>query len=101
MNTKAPAVSETRWKSMGKVSDWIKSNRVDVLAYLYLKKLSMAPGPSCWIVMMFIHKISAEAPITFRRLEGLATLVSKQSERLKHLNGVYARFFNTAGPLSD
>lgn len=99
-HTKAPTVSDTRWESMSTVSGWFKSNRVDVLAYLDLKKPSVAPSPSWWIVIMFIHKISAEATITFRSLEGLTTLVSQQREGLRHLHGVYARLFNASGPLS-
>lgn len=50
---------------------------------------------------MFIQKISAEAFITFRNLEGLTTLVSHQREALQHLQGVYVQLFNASGPLSD
>ena len=101
MNTKTPTVSDTRWESMSTVSGCFKSNRVGVLAYLDLKKPSVAPSPSWWIVIMFIHKISAEATITFRNLEGLTTIVSQQREGLRHLHGVYAQLFNASGPLSD
>ena len=101
MNTKTPTVSDTRWESMSTVSGWFKLNRVDVMAYINLKKPSVAPSPSWWIVIMFIHKISAEATITFRNLEGLTTIVSQQREGLRHLHGVYAWLFNASGPLSD
>jgi len=100
MKTKAPTVSDTRWESMGKVSAWFKTNRVGVLAYLDLKKPSVAPSPSWWIVLMFIQKISAEATITFRSLEGLTTIVSQQREGLRRLHVVYVRLFNASGPLS-
>jgi hypothetical protein len=61
---------------MSKVFTWFKTNRVDVLAYLDLKKPAVAPSPSWWIVLMFCQKISAEATITFRSLEGLTTIVA-------------------------
>lgn len=99
MKTKAPTASDTHWESMGKVSEWFKMNRVDVLAYLNIKKPCVAPSPSWWIVIMFIQKISAEATITFRSLEGITIIVSQQREGLRHLHDVYARLFNARGPL--
>ncbi|BBN17466.1 hypothetical protein MPTK1_7g14750 [Marchantia polymorpha subsp. ruderalis] len=100
LKTKAPTVSDTRWESKGKVATKFKTNRVGVLAYLGLKKPSVAPSPSWWIVLMFIVKISAEATITFRSLEGLTTIVSQQREGLQRLHDVYVRLFKASGPLS-
>lgn len=45
MEAKALTVTDTRWESMSKVAGWFKANRVDVLAYLILKKPSVAPSP--------------------------------------------------------
>ena len=67
---------------------------------LDLKKPSVAPSSSWWNVLMFIRKISAEATINFRSLEGLATIVSQQREGLRRLHAVYVRLFNASGPLS-
>lgn len=100
MKTKAPTVSDTRWESMSKVSTWFKTNRVDVLAYLDLKKPAVAPSSSWWIVLMFCQKISTEATITFRSLEGLTTIVAQQREGLRRLHDVYARLLKASGPLS-
>lgn len=61
---------------------------------------SVAPSPLWWIVLMFIEKISAEATITFRSLEGLTTIVSKQREGLQRLHDVYIRLFKASQPLS-
>jgi hypothetical protein len=85
---------------MSKVSTWFKTNRVDVLAYLDLKKPAVAPSSSWWIVLMFCQKISTEATITFRSLEGLTTIVAQQREGLRRLHDVYARLLKVSGPLS-
>lgn len=100
MNTKAPTVADTRWESMSKVSSWFKTNRVEVLAYLNQNKPAVAPTPSWWIVLMFIQKISDEATQTFRRLEGLTTLVSQQREGLRQLHDNYMCLLDASGPLS-
>jgi hypothetical protein len=49
---------------------------------------------------MFCQKISAEATITFRSLEGLTTIVAQQREGLRRLHDVYARLLKASGPLS-
>ncbi|BFI14114.1 hypothetical protein MPTK1_5g00010 [Marchantia polymorpha subsp. ruderalis] len=86
MKIKAPTVSNIRWESMGKVAICVSP--------------SVAPSPLWWIVLMFIEKISAEATITFRSLEGLTTIVSKQREGLQRLHDVYIRLFKASQPLS-
>lgn len=100
MNTKAPTVADTRWESMCKLSGWIKTNHVDVLAYLDLKKLLLARSPSCWIMIMFVKKILSEATHTFRSLEGPTMMVSQKCEGLENFHDFYVRFFIASGPLS-
>jgi hypothetical protein len=54
-----------------------------------------------WILIIFVAKVSCEASITFRSLEGLTTLVSQQLEGLLKLHALYASWFKASGPLPD
>lgn len=69
-----------------------------MLAYLDLKKSSLAPRTSWLIEVMLVQNISAEATHTFTSLEGLKKMVSQQREELHHLHGVYVRLFNAHFP---
>lgn len=49
---------------------------------------------------MFIEKLSTEATLTFRSLEGLTILVSQQREGILNLHSTLARLLKASGPLS-
>ncbi|KAI9913278.1 hypothetical protein PsorP6_005225 [Peronosclerospora sorghi] len=46
-------------------------------------------------------KISKEATITFRSLEGLTTLVAQQREGISKLQSIYASWFKSVEPLIE
>ena len=69
--------------------------------YLNEKKAACSPPLEWWIFIIFVAKISCEASLTFRSLEGLTTLVSQQREGLFRLHATYASWFRASGPLVE
>ena len=67
-----------------------------VQGYLDEKKPPCAPPLKWWVVVVFVAKISKEATITFRSLEGLTTLVSQQREGILKLASTYISWFNAS-----
>ena len=70
-------------------------------AYLNEKKPACSPPMEWWIFIIFVGKVSCEASITFRSLEGLTTLVSQQREGLMRLHATYVSWFRASGPLLE
>lgn len=101
MKTKAKKISDTRWESMSKVASWFRQHRVDLQAYLTEKNPPCSPPLEWWVFIIFVAKVSNEATLTFRSLEGLTTLVSQQREGLLKLQATYASWFCASGPLSE
>ena len=100
MKTKAKKVADTRWESMSNVASWFRQHQITVQAYLNEKQPPCAPPTEWWVFIIFVGKVSCEAPYTFRSLEGLTTLVSQQREGLLQLHVTYMSWFKASGPLS-
>ena len=67
--------------------------------YFIEKEPACSPTLKWWVVVIFVAKVSTEATITVRSLEGLTTLVSQQREGLLKLSDTYASWFRASGPL--
>ena len=67
-----------------------------VRAYLGEKNPPCAPPLKWWVVASFVVNVANEATITFRRLEGLTTLVSQQHEGILMLASTYASWFSAS-----
>ena len=53
----------------------------------------------CWLVILFIADISANATVTFHSLEGLTTLLFAECQGLLHLQSNYIHLFQADGPM--
>jgi hypothetical protein len=96
MKTIAKKIADTRWESMSKVTAWFRAHRVPVQDYLAEKNPSCTPPLKWWVVVHFVAKLSNEATITFRSLEGLTTLVSQQREGILNLAGTIKSWFGAS-----
>jgi hypothetical protein len=96
MKTQAKKVADTRWESMSKAAAWFRDHRVPIQTYLEEKKPSCTPPLKWWIVLLFVAKVSNEATITFRSLEGLTTLVSQQREGISKLSATFMSWFGVS-----
>lgn len=93
MNTNSSTISYTCWKSQ------IKSCQSAGLSRP--AKASSGTNSIRWFAVVFIHKITAKATITFFSPERLPAPATWQREQLQQLYDFYGRLFNAAEPLSD
>ena len=49
MRSKAPKVADTRWESMGKVSEWFKKNKIEIALHINEKRPNCKPSDDWWI----------------------------------------------------
>lgn len=78
------------------VAVWFRQYRVPVRAYLDEKNPPCVPPLKWWVVVIFVAKVSSEATITFRSLEGLTTLVSQQREGILKLASTLTSWFKAS-----
>ena len=100
MKTKAPTLSDTRWESMNNVSNWFKTNRIQVEEYLQQKSPACTPPSEWWIQIMIIAVFAKRAKICFRQLQGHTCLVAAQRQHLSNLCEDIVEFIEAKGPLS-
>jgi hypothetical protein len=81
---------------MSTVTAWFRAHRVPIQDYLAKKNPSCTPPLKWWVVVDFVAKLSNEATITFRSLEGLTTLVSQQREGILNLAATIKSWFGAS-----
>jgi hypothetical protein len=96
MKTTAKKIADTGWESMSTVTAWLRANRVPIQDYLAEKNPSCTPPLKWWVVVHFVAKLSNEAIVTFRSLEGLTTLVSQQREGILNLAATIQSWFGAS-----
>ena len=101
MKTKAPALSDTRWESMHRVSDWFKKHRVEVDAYLEAKSPVCKPDAKWWAQLMIIKEFSSHSSFCFRALQGHTTTIAAQRVHIEQLRETLITLVKAKGPLSE
>jgi hypothetical protein len=90
-----------RWLSCDKVTRWFKQKRPELLKYIQEKSPATAPPDLWWIYLLAMEVLTSHSAKTFRKIQGLTTLISQQEAELEQLIASYIAEIGAIGPLSD
>ena len=82
IRSKAPKVADTRWESMGNVSDYFKKHKTQIGMHINDKRPSSTPSHVWWIHLLVVAKFYRSATTTFKCLQGHHVTVSMQRTHL-------------------
>ena len=85
MKSKCPKVANTRWLSLGNVTQWLLKNRIRLQDYLQQKQPGCMPPKIWWIYLAVAQAASCEINISFVSRQGLVALISQQLSDLDKL----------------
>lgn len=83
-----PALSATRWLSMGNVTGWLEAHNEDVQTYLDENPASEAYAPDkyWWLLCIIVKRITEKVDITSKSLQGKLGLILVQKEIIQNLH---------------
>lgn len=85
MGTTCPALSTTRWMSLGNCTSWILKHRERIEQYLEEKAPSVAPDTSWWVIVACVSNFMAPVDVCFKSMQGRDTLVAEQNVLIRKL----------------
>ena len=90
-----------RWLSSNKVTRWFKQKRPELLQYIREKNPATAPSDLRWIYLLAMEAFTLHSAKTFRKIQGLTTLILQQDAELEQLIASYIKEVGAIGPLTD
>jgi hypothetical protein len=97
MGTTCPRVVN-RWLSTAKVTSWFKAHRAELLVHIKVNNPSSAPDDLWWVYLLAMDRFTSHSATTFRKIQGLTTLVSQQQEELYNLIDELMTEVDATGP---
>ena len=97
MGTTCPHVVN-RWLSTDKVTMWFKSHRPEILDHIQKTQPITAPSTMWWIYLLAMDCFTSHTAATFRKIQGLTTLVCQQQEQLYELIDTLMEQIDATGP---
>ena len=81
MRPKAPKVEDTHWESMGKVSNWLKRNKIEIDMHINNKHPYCTTSPILCIHPVVVAEFYCVATTTFKIIQGHHVTVTMQRIR--------------------
>lgn len=78
VGSECPKYSNVRWLSMGNVSKWLLTHRMQIQNYMDSKMLQSKPDTIWWVFLYFVNDIFESINGTFKKLQGNKTTVAEQ-----------------------
>lgn len=100
MNTTCPRIVN-RWLSTDKVFGWFKRHRPQLLQHINEKHPTSAPPMIWWVYLLAMECFTSHSAKTFRKIQGLTTMISQQQAELDLLVSSYVEEIGAIGPLSE
>lgn len=101
MKSTCPKVVSSSWLSVERALSWIKAHRIRILEYMDEKKPSCMPSMSWWVLAMALYEFTHAVGKTYRRIHGMTTFVSQQTQHLSELVQTLHRISGCKGPITD
>jgi hypothetical protein len=98
MKSKCPRFIDTRWLSMQRLLKWLVLKRPCLQMYFEEKKPACAPQKSFWIIVYVLKNFLDTVNKCLVAIQGLSTILSEQTTRLKKLVGVLIEDCTVQGP---
>ena len=97
MDSTCPRVVN-RWLSSDKVTRWFKQKHPELLQYIPEKNPVTAPSGLWWIYLLAMEAFTSHSAKTFRKIQGLTTLILQQDAELEQLIDSYIKEVGAIGP---
>jgi hypothetical protein len=99
MQTSAPALGDSRWRSIAAVAMWFRRHVVSVREHLAREQAACAPPDSWWVRTVLAARVGQEAMPILDELAGLTTATSHPRDAVLKLRMFLADWFKVSGPL--
>lgn len=101
MRSKCPAVSKTRWLSLGRVIEWLVQHWDRVTAYVDDNDRDDKPTNVWWTALLSLAPMFAYIDILFKKIQHSALLVSQQTAAFELFLSTLSDLTGMLGPVSD